>query len=207
MTESRGFGTFDGTKPLICRHPYITVFAEENGPLRMWACSECKIRFYPACEICVTIGHRNEVHEPVAKLRRNAVMVEQEALIDDLRADLIAAKEMVDTDCCDYACYEDPGCLCDPCKIIKLERIREAAKDISRPTYVDEEQVIAHVPLSALEALRKSLREYSDDEEVECPCCKDWFTLCDDVTHGNELHMCAFCTLGQHDLEAACYPE
>jgi hypothetical protein len=43
--------------------------------------------------------------------------------------------------------------------------------------------------------------------EIECPCCKDWFTPCNDVTHGNELHMCAFCTLGQHNLEAACYPE
>ena len=49
---------------MICRHPYITVFAEENGPLRMWACSDCNIRFYPACEICVTIGHRSEIHEP-----------------------------------------------------------------------------------------------------------------------------------------------
>jgi len=31
--------------------------------------------------------------------------------------------------CCDYACYEDPGCMCDPCKIIKLERIRMSGTD------------------------------------------------------------------------------
>jgi hypothetical protein len=46
----------------LCRHPYITVFAEENGPHRMWACDACNIRFYPACEVCVSIGHRGEVH-------------------------------------------------------------------------------------------------------------------------------------------------
>jgi len=44
-------------------------------------------------------------------------------------------------------------------------------------------------------------------EEFECPCCKDWFTPCDDVTHTNELHMCAFCATGQHDMEAPCTPE
>ena len=141
---------------MTCRHPYITVFAEENGPLRMWACSECKIRFYPACEICVTIGHRNEVHEPVAKLRRNAVMVEQEALIANLRADL-AAKEMVDTDCCDYACYEDPGCLCDPCKIIKLERIREAAQAFVDVWGETEAMESSHV----FGTLRVALKEYN----------------------------------------------
>ena len=43
-------------------------------------------------------------------------------------------------------------------------------------------------------------------EEIECPCCKDWFTPCNDITHGNRLHMCGFCALGQHNLEAACYP-
>ena len=47
----------------VCRHPYITIYAEEDGPLRMWACAECGIRFYPACETCISVGHRNEKHE------------------------------------------------------------------------------------------------------------------------------------------------
>jgi len=147
---------------MTCRHPYITVFAEENGPLRMWACSECKIRFYPACEICVTIGHRNEVHEPVAKLRRNAVMVEQEALIDDLRADL-AAKEMVDTDCCDYACYEDPGCLCDPCRIIKLERIREAVVALDKKGWLYTISNLGWEGEKLVDKLRYALKEYYNE--------------------------------------------
>lgn len=48
-----------------CRHNSITVYMEENGPGRMWACSDCKIRFYPACRVCVNIGHRNEKHETI----------------------------------------------------------------------------------------------------------------------------------------------
>jgi hypothetical protein len=57
-----------------CRHPAITVFMEEGGgPIRMWACSDCRIRFYPACKVCVSVGHRGEEHvedEDAARLRK-----------------------------------------------------------------------------------------------------------------------------------------
>lgn len=28
----------------------------------MWACNDCNIRFYPACPICIDVGHRSENH-------------------------------------------------------------------------------------------------------------------------------------------------
>jgi hypothetical protein len=46
--------------------------------------------------------------------------------------------------------------------------------------------------------------KYATEEEIECPCCKDWFSLCDDPNHTNSLLMCAFCALGQHNIEAPC---
>lgn len=50
-------------KTTKCRHNKIITFSEEGGgPGRMWACTECHIRFYPACPKCVTVGHRNEFH-------------------------------------------------------------------------------------------------------------------------------------------------
>jgi hypothetical protein len=46
---------------------------EGGGPIRMWACSDCRIRFYPACKVCVSVGHRGEEHvedEDAARLRK-----------------------------------------------------------------------------------------------------------------------------------------
>lgn len=106
-------------------------------------------------------------------------------------------------DCCDYACYEDENCMCEPCKSTKLATILLAARDISQPTYVDD--IIAHIPLYKLETLRAALRAYGF-EEIECPCCREWFTPCNDVNHTNELHMCAFCATGQHTMDAPCSP-
>lgn len=48
-----------------CRHPVVETYAAEGGEPRLWACTECHIRFYPACWLCVSVGHRGEVHEDV----------------------------------------------------------------------------------------------------------------------------------------------
>ena len=50
----------------LCLHPHVTRFQTEGGEVRLWACDDCKRRFYPACPECVTIGHRDEetAHEP-----------------------------------------------------------------------------------------------------------------------------------------------
>ena len=45
-----------------CPHIDVTTFGSaETGPL-LWACDECKRRFYPACQVCVDVGHRNIEH-------------------------------------------------------------------------------------------------------------------------------------------------
>jgi hypothetical protein len=49
-----------------CPHDSITVYREaDHGPMRMWACADCHRRFYPACPVCVDVGHRNEAHVEV----------------------------------------------------------------------------------------------------------------------------------------------
>lgn len=40
-----------------CKHPHLVAYSDEDGPV-MWACARCSRRFYPACEKCVTLGHR-----------------------------------------------------------------------------------------------------------------------------------------------------
>jgi hypothetical protein len=40
-----------------CPHPSILRFVGDNVP-SMWACASCSLRFYPACPICVSVGHR-----------------------------------------------------------------------------------------------------------------------------------------------------
>jgi len=41
-----------------CRHPYIERHRNEQYDLTMWSCGICARRFYPACEKCVSVGHR-----------------------------------------------------------------------------------------------------------------------------------------------------
>jgi hypothetical protein len=49
-----------------CGHLTIQTYTDAvTGEAHIWACADCKRRFYPACETCVSIGHRNEVHTPV----------------------------------------------------------------------------------------------------------------------------------------------
>lgn len=49
-----------------CPHSEIMTMRGENygvGPdVVLWACRECRLRFYPACSVCVDVGHRNVVH-------------------------------------------------------------------------------------------------------------------------------------------------
>lgn len=53
----------DHNKTTDCRHNLIQTYSEvDGGPGRMWACTVCHRRFYPACPECIDIGHRNEAH-------------------------------------------------------------------------------------------------------------------------------------------------
>ena len=45
------------TEP-ACRHPSLHVSRNEEHDITIWACDDCYRRFYPACEKCVTVGHR-----------------------------------------------------------------------------------------------------------------------------------------------------
>ncbi len=55
-----------------CRHDSITVYHDiDGGPGRMWACAGCGVRLYPACRICIDVGHRGEEHvEPALDVER-----------------------------------------------------------------------------------------------------------------------------------------
>lgn len=44
--------------PATCWHPSIHVSRNEEHDITVWACEDCRRRFYPACEQCVSIGHR-----------------------------------------------------------------------------------------------------------------------------------------------------
>lgn len=57
--------------PTPCAHERITTASAEGLP-SLWYCDDCRRRFYPACETCVDVGHRNETHpqsSPEAGLR------------------------------------------------------------------------------------------------------------------------------------------
>lgn len=46
---------------LQCRHNSIMTWGDHEGN-RMWSCSDCNRRMYPACLVCIDVGHRNEAH-------------------------------------------------------------------------------------------------------------------------------------------------
>ena len=62
--------------------PHRVVFTWTAEGLSLWACSECHVRFYPACRTCVDVGHRNIEHvQPAsAALLREAL----EASMNDI---------------------------------------------------------------------------------------------------------------------------
>lgn len=43
-----------------CRHATVVTWGTPDN--RLWACASCSRRMYPACETCVSVGHRNETH-------------------------------------------------------------------------------------------------------------------------------------------------
>ena len=50
-----------------CAHVLVETFGDgENGP-SLWACADCRLRFYPACRTCVDVGHRNIEHPDAAR--------------------------------------------------------------------------------------------------------------------------------------------
>lgn len=56
------------TEAQSCLHPSIRgMYAEKDGEIvvAMWACDnpDCSRRFYPACEKCITVGHREGMGE------------------------------------------------------------------------------------------------------------------------------------------------
>ena len=65
--------------------------------------------------------------------------------------------------CCDYACYEDPGCLCDPCKIIKLERIREAVVALDKNGWLYTISNLGWEGEKLVDKLRYALKEYNNE--------------------------------------------
>lgn len=42
-----------------CRHSLIERHRNAEHDLSMWACADCKRRFYPACEQCISACHRS----------------------------------------------------------------------------------------------------------------------------------------------------
>ena len=53
--------------PEQCAHVVVTTYGDgESGP-RLWACADCSLRFYPACSVCVDVGHRNIDHPLAAR--------------------------------------------------------------------------------------------------------------------------------------------
>lgn len=52
---------------LECGHPRVLRWADESGEVRLWACEDCRRRFYPACPECVDVGHRDETHPDAAR--------------------------------------------------------------------------------------------------------------------------------------------
>jgi hypothetical protein len=67
--------------------------------------------------------------------------------------------------CCEYACYEDPGCSCDGCELIRLRKIEEAAREalevLSSLTMHDDDPMVANMAEDAATALRAALEEKS----------------------------------------------
>lgn len=60
----------------VCDHPTIRRWQAGviGAPdlIQVWACEDCRVRFYPACASCVDIGHRDGVHPPTLDEPRSA---------------------------------------------------------------------------------------------------------------------------------------
>lgn len=47
----------------VCKHLRVETHRNDEHGIGLWACSDCKRRFYPACPECVVVGHRG-AHTP-----------------------------------------------------------------------------------------------------------------------------------------------
>jgi len=45
-----------------CRHLSIQTYTFDEGEPALWACNDCRLRFYPACKKCISVGHRGVEH-------------------------------------------------------------------------------------------------------------------------------------------------
>lgn len=84
------------TDPL-CRHDIIVTWGDPDN--RLWACTACARRMYPACETCVDVGHRNETH--VARADTAALAAAARAVVgawdnDDLSLGWDGTGDLVD---------------------------------------------------------------------------------------------------------------
>ena len=63
-----------------CRHLSIHTSRNEEHDITLWACDDCQRRFYPACEQCVSIGHRGGHAEHPAAIESEAQRLTVERL-------------------------------------------------------------------------------------------------------------------------------
>jgi len=61
-TERETTGPLMARTPENCGHQRLERFTPPDEAFALWACGDCKLRFYPACPTCVEVGHRNVVH-------------------------------------------------------------------------------------------------------------------------------------------------
>lgn len=67
------------TEACVHRRIDVLVAIQADGMPGMWACHDCKLRFYPACRTCVDVGHRNVVH-PAATRESAGVGLDDELM-------------------------------------------------------------------------------------------------------------------------------
>lgn len=70
----------DTPAPTTCWHPSIHVSRNEEHDITVWACEDCRRRFYPACEQCVSIGHREGHGEHIEARSTPAEPLDEAAL-------------------------------------------------------------------------------------------------------------------------------
>jgi hypothetical protein len=123
-----------------CAHVLVETFGDgENGP-SLWACADCRLRFYPACRTCVDVGHRNIEHpdptpateersEPASDRR---ISTEPEGLLGGLDEDDVMYDYPV-------AMSGEPM---DPVLFVRWDAVRAALATQSRGLDVEQEAAL-----------------------------------------------------------------
>jgi hypothetical protein len=118
--------------PETCAHIVITTFGDgENGP-SLWACADCRLRFYPACRTCVDVGHRNIEHpDPIPATEERS---EERAMSDPLTAE--DWSRLLD--------YLEVNAPCDVDDVIAVLEVRahRAEKRAATPAWSDAEGLL-----------------------------------------------------------------